>query len=370
MLKFKSLIIVLGVVFMVSSAFAKDTIDIAAIYSMSGPAAEGNAASIRGVRYAVTEINEQGGVLGKRINLLLLDNRSTPLGSDAAAERIAKADVTAIIGPQWSSHAIAVANVAQTAKIPMISNTATNPKVTRIGNYIFRVCFTDDFQGSVMARFARREINAATAVLFTDTTSDYSLKLSEIFRDNFEQAGGKILFEAHYKHKYEEYDKQIQQAKKADGDVLFIPGHTETGFIAKQVQDAEISSVLLGGDGWGGPAFLSRGGEKLKHGYYCTHWSEHNNSKISRMFVSKYKNTEYLSPRTALGYDAMMLLSDAIRRAGTTDRAKIRDALADTRNFEGVTGTISFDENGDPIKSAVIMEIKDGKPYYYKTIEP
>jgi len=173
MFKIKSLIICSAIVFVFSTAFAKDTIDIAAIYALTGEAVKGNALSVQGVRYAVDEINEQGGILGKRINLLFFDNLSSPLGSNAAAEEAARAGVTAIIGPQWSSHAIAAANVAQSKKIPMISDAATHPDVTKTGHYIFRVCFIDEFQGRVIARFARKDLNAFTAAIFTDVTSNY-----------------------------------------------------------------------------------------------------------------------------------------------------------------------------------------------------
>ncbi|MCP4351462.1 MAG: ABC transporter substrate-binding protein [Desulfobacterales bacterium] len=356
--------------FAFSTAFAEDTINIAAIYPLTGPATASNSSSLVGVRIGAEEINKQGGIIGKKIKLLVFDNLSTPIGSNIAAEKAAEAEVAAIVGAGWSSHSIAIARVAQSRRIPMISNYSTNPEVTKIGKYIFRVCFTDDFQGSVMARFASRNLNAATAVVFTDLASDYSLKLSEIFRKNFEQSGGKVVVEVEYKHKQEKFDKQIKIAKRANSDVFFIFGHDESGLIVKQAQDAGISSVPLGGDGWDSLVFLSKGGSELKRGYYCTHWSESADSEISRSFVKKYKNNENFDIGTALAYDAFMVLADAITRAGSTDRDKIRGALADTRAFKGVTGTISFDANGDPVKSAVIMEISNGKQRYFKTVEP
>ncbi|MCP4351459.1 MAG: ABC transporter substrate-binding protein [Desulfobacterales bacterium] len=356
--------------FVFSTAFAEDSVNIAAIYALTGPAAEANASSLLGVRIGAEEINKQGGIIGKKINLLVFDNLSTPIGSDIAAEKASEAGVTAIVGAQWSSHSIATAKVAQSRRIPMLSNYSTNPDVTKIGKYIFRVCFTDEFQGSAMARFAHRDLNAATAVVFTNLTSAYSLKLSEIFRKNLEQSGGKVVAVAAYKPKQLIYDKHIRTAERANSDVLFFSGHDETGLIVKQVRDAGISSVSLGGDGWSTPSFMSKGGSELKLGYYCSHWSESADSEISRSFVRKYKNTENFGTGTALAYDAVMVLADAITRAGSTDRDKIRDALAKTRFFKGVTGTISFDVNGDPVKSAVIMEISNGKPHYFKTVEP
>jgi len=361
--------------FVFSTAYAEDTIEIAAIYALTGEAVTGeltnsNATSLQGVRCAVEEINKKGGILGKQIKLLVLDNLSTPIGSAIAAERAVKAGVTAIVGSTWSSHSIAIAKVAQPKGIPMISNMSTNPEVTKIGNYIFRASFTDDFQGKIMARFARTNLKAGTAVIFTDLTSNFSLMLSAIFRENFEKSGGKVVDEVQYKHNRTIFAREILQAQKMNADVWFLSGHNQSGYIVKQAQDAGISSVFLGGDGWGAPNFLSKGGSELKRGYYCTHWSEFIDSELSLSFVKKYKHLKDFGVGAALGYDAFMVLADAIKRAGSTDRGKIRDALAKTHSFHGVTGTITFDAIGNPVKSAVIMEIKNGKPHYLKSLEP
>jgi branched-chain amino acid transport system substrate-binding protein len=353
-----------------SPVFAEETIDIAAIYALTGVAAESNSFSLQGIHHAVNEINQRGGVLGKKLHLLVFDNQSTPIGSSVAAEEAAAANVAAIVGSDWSSHSLAVARVAQARKIPTISSYSTNPEITKIGNYIFRACFTDNFQGSVLARFARQEIKAATAVIFIDVTSDYSIGISGIFRENFERLGGKILQEIEYKLKKQPFDQQILQAKQSRVDVIFLAGHDESGLIAKQIQDAGISAVLLGGDGWSSPSFFSKGGMMLKQAYYSTHWSEFMDSERSRLFVQKYKHAGKFGVTTALGYDAVMVLADAIKRAGSTDRDKIRDAIAETRGFEGVTGTITFNIHGDPVKSVVIMEIKNGTPHYLETLAP
>ena len=354
-----------------ASVCAQETIDIAAIYALTGAAAEASAETLQGVGYAVDEVNKQDGILGKKIKLLVFDNQSTPIGSTMAAKRAAAANVVAIVGSDWSSHSMAAARVAQEAGIPMISSSSTNPEVTKIGDHIFRVCFTDDYQGKVIARFARRDLNAATAVIFIDVTSDYSLKLSEIFRKNFEQLGGRVLIELEYKVKQQRFDEEIKKAAKADADVIFIPGHDESGLIAKLIQDEGTSSIFLGGDGWTSSAFLRKGGSKLKRGYYSTHYSVHLDTDQSRSFVKRYNiHSESLIVNMALGYDAMMLLTDAIQRANSTHREKIREAIANTSSFKGVTGVINFNDNGDPEKNVVFMEIRDGKPHYLKTLAP
>jgi len=315
MKKSKFILFFLLIFLSMTPAYGKETIDIAAIYALTGAAAESNALALRGVGYAVDEINRQGGILGRAINLLVFDNQSTPIGSTVAAKQAARANVVAIVGSDWSSHSMAVAKVAQEVGIPMISSYSTNPEVTKIGDYIFRVCFTDDFQG--------------------------------------------------------EFEEEIKKALKSDADVIFIPGHDESGLIVDQTQDAGTSSIFLGGDGWSTPAFFRKGGSELKHGFYSTHWSVYLDTDQSRAFVKKYNiHSESHSVTTALAYDAMMLLAAAITRAVSTDRKKMRDAIANTRSFKGVTGTISFNDHGDPVKSAVFMEIKNGKARYLKTLEP
>ena len=366
-------LLICGVIVILSSVptLGENTMDIAAIYALTGAAAEANSYALQGVRFAVSELNSSGGILGRKINLKIFDNKSTPIGSTMAAKQAAGANVLAIVGPDWSSHSISVARVAQKAGIPMISSLSTNPEVTRIGNYIFRICFTDEFQGKVIARFARHEIKAKTAVVFVDVSSDYSIKLSHIFRKNFEPLGGKVLQEIEYKHNQLNYDNEIELAVKANADVIFIPGHDESGFIAKQAQDRGSSSVFLGGDGWSTPVFFKKGGAELERGYFSTHWSVYLENENSQSFVSRYSiAADSPEDNIALGYDAMMLLGDAIRRAGSTDKQKIRAAIAHTNSFKAVTGTINFNEYGDPIKSAVIMEIVNGKPHYMKTVHP
>ncbi len=361
----------LSIFLLVLPVHAEEAIDIAAIYALTGAAAEANAYALRGVRYAVDELNKQGGISGKKINLCMFDNQSTPIGSTLAANQAAVAKVVAIVGPDWSSHSIAVARVAQNSGIPMISSLSTNPEVTKIGDYIFRICFTDDFQGEVIARFARHDLKAGTAAIFVDVTSDYSLKLSEIFRRNFEQLGGRVLLELEYKLKQRLFDEEIKDAVKANADVIFIPGHDESGLIAKKTQDAGTSSIFIGGDGWSTPVFFKKGGSALRRGYYSTHWSVLLDNEQSQAFIKKYKiNSQDPDDNIALGYDAMMVLADAIKRSGSLDRKSIRDAIANTRSFKGVTGAISFNADGDPIKSAVLMEIRNGQPHYLKTLKP
>ncbi len=346
------------------------TIKIAAIFALTGRAAKVSKTSVEGIMDAVSEINKSGGIENKKIEVYFIDNMSTPIGSKLAAEKADAENVTAIIGSLWSSHSLAIAKIAQAHKIPMISNMSTNPKVTKTGNYIFRVCFTDNFQGKIMAKFAIKHLKAKSAIILTDITSDYSMGLSREFIKNFKLSGGKILFNAMYKPELNDYKNLIVQIKKYSPDVIFLSGHDESDFLAEQIQDAGIKAVFLGGDGWNYSNFLDKGGKYIKHGFFCTHWSKKSKNPVSLAFVKKYNDIADMNSALALSHDAVFLLADAIKRAHSINRNKIRMALENTKSFTGVTGKISFDKNGDPAKDAIINEINDGKIKYLRTITP
>ncbi len=352
-----------------SAAIASDSIKIAAIYAFSGPAAEANHSSVRGVRFAVDEINAAGGIAGRTIELLELDNQSSPIGSKVAADAAVKADVVAIIGAAYSAHSMAVAKVAQSHGIPMITNVSTNPAVTRVGDYIFRVCFNDIFQGRVMAEFARKEIKLDKVVTIYDMSSDYSIGIAATFEERFSRLNGVVLARIPYKARQPNFRDIISLIHSAHPDGVFIAGHYECGRIIAEAIENGMTAVPLGGDGWDEPIFYEMGGKHIKSGYYSTHWHQDIETAASRRFVARYGKYGKLWSSTALAYDAVRLLADAIERAGSTNRVAVRNELARTRNFEGVTGAISLDEHGDPIKSGVIMQIEDGVPVYLKQVD-
>jgi len=349
---------------------AKETIKIAVIFSKSGIAAPANLYHLQAVRYAFEEINERGGILGKQVKILEFDNHSTPIQSRLAAKKAVRANVSAVVGAAWSSHSLAMAPLLQKEKIPMISPSSTNPKVTRIGNYIFRACFIDPFQGYVLAKLAAHELKASTSVIIEDITSAYSLGLSSVFNKHFQLEKGTVLSVLGYKKTRKDFEDLLLKVKNLNPDVLFIPGHDESGLIVKQAQEMGIKATMIGGDGWAYRQFFSNGGHELKIGYYSSHWSKDVDNPKSREFVKKFRKVYDINDFSGVAYDAVMLLADAIQRAGSTDREKIRDALENTKNFQGVTGSITLDSNGDPVKPAVIMKIINGKAIYYKTISP
>lgn len=352
------------------NAVADDTVKVASIYALTGVAANTTGTSVRGIRAAIRDINSRGGVLGKKVELLELDNHSTPIGSKVAADQAVRADVVAILGASWSSHSLAAAKVAQEMKVPMVTNISTHPAVTEVGDYIFRVCFDDRFQGRTMATFARRELNATRVVTFVDVTSDYSIELAREFESNFKRLGGQVVLELKYKQKQEQFGTLVTEAKKANPDVLFIPGYDESVAIIRDAQAAGLKAIPIGGDGWDSPDFLKLGRGFIKHAYYCTHWARQADNKANVIYVESHQDPGSIRAPEVLAYDAVMVLVDAIRRAGSLDRAKIRDALAKTRNFEGVTGKISFDADRRVRKAAVIMEIVDGRERFHKSVTP
>ncbi len=343
---------------------------VAAIFAFTGAAAEENYHSVRGVRFGVEEINRRGGVLDREMALVEIDNRSTPIGSKVAADKAVEANVVAILGAEWSSHSIAVARVAQAKKIPMISNISTHPQVTRIGDFIFRTCYTDRFVGRVMGRFARQTLHLDTAVVCADLTSDYSMGLADIFEDVFTAAGGTVLKKLTYKHQQDHFDDLAASVAAFSPQAVFIPGHAESGAIIKALLAAKCRPVFLGGDGWDVDAFFHNGGNRISEGYYCTHWSREIDRPQSIAFAERYGKRGPLRSSEALGFDAVLLLADAIERAGTFNPDRVRDALAATRGFGGVTGMLTFDDNGDPVKGGVIMAIKNGRTELLARIQP
>jgi branched-chain amino acid transport system substrate-binding protein len=348
----------------VSSASAESPVKIAAIFALTGPAAAANAPSLEGVRWAVEEINAAGGVLGRRLDLVELDNLGTPIGSKAAADLAAELRVAAILGPSWSSHSMAVARVAQARKIPMISNISTHPDLTLIGDFIFRVCYDDALQGRALAQFAHTHLNARTAVICLDMANDYSMGLGNSFASAFEMLGGHVLKRIPYKPRQSNFRQTAALVKELEPDVLFVPGYDESGAIIGEAIRMGVRAIPLGGDGWDSEPFFQMGGYRIAEGYFSTHWSAAIGQDQSLAFVSKFEGRGPLVAPAALSYDATYVLIDAMRRAGSTHGDALRAALAATRDYNGVTGRITFDQQGDPHKSLVIMQIVNGRPDY------
>lgn len=351
---------------------ASEPIRIALVVPRTGFASYSNVDFCEGVDLAVKEINGKGGVLGRPLKIIKLDNKSTLQGSKRAAAEAAELDVAAVVGAVWSSHSIAMAPILQKAGIPMLTPSSTNPKVTLAGDYIFRACFTDDFAGKVAAGFAYRDMNAKRAAILKNVSNHYSMDLAGFFKQSFEDRGGQVVYEGKYKEKTSDFGELLEPLRACDADVVFLPGYAQdSALIMKQAASLEIRARFLGGDGWFGKMH-EIGGKSIEGAYYCAQWHTDLPSPGTRKFVGHYQKNHgkrlrgYIIP---LAYDAIMLLSRAIADAGSTDRGKIRDALASIRGYRGVTGEYTFDEFGDPKnKPVVILKFENGNSVFVKTI--
>jgi len=343
--------------------------------SLTGKDASFGQSSHKGITMAIEEINAAGGVLGRRLELFTEDNQTVPGQSATAAKKlIARDKVIALLGEVSSGRSLEAAPIAQAARIPMIAPAATNPKVTQVGSYVFRVCFIDSFQASVIAKFVGRELKARRVAILSSVSNAYSVGLARFFRQEYGADGGVIPVEQKYSEGDKDFRAQLTAIGAAGCDAVFVPGYyTEAALIVRQARDLGLTMPFVGGDGWVSDQLLLIGGEALNGCYYSTHFSPENNGPVVRKFVSDYRarwGAETPDAFAALGYDAIGVLADAIRRAGSTEGPKLRDALAGTRNFTGATGETTIDANRDASKPATIIAIRDGKLNFLEAVAP
>jgi branched-chain amino acid transport system substrate-binding protein len=342
---------------------------------LSGQTSSFGQSTKNGALMAIDEINAAGGINGRKVEWVMEDDQGQPQQASTVVTKLINQDkVVAIIGEVASSNSLAAAPKAQEAKVPMITPSSTNPKVTQVGDYIFRVCFTDDFQGAVAAKFASNTLKAKKAAILGDFQSDYSKGMSQYFEEEFKRLGGTIAQKQTYTQTDSDFKGQLTSIRSAAPDVIFVPGYYgQVGVIAKQAKELGITAPLLGGDGWDAPQLWDLGGTALNGAYMVNHYSVDDPSPAVQKFVAAYK-AKYAGTApdaiAALGYDAMNVLADAIKRAGTTESAKLRDAIAQTKGFPGVTGSININEHRDAVKPAVVFELRDKKFVYKETIQP
>lgn len=314
-----------------------------------------------GIQLAVDEINAAGGVNGRKISLVIEDDQGRTEQAKTVVEKLINQDkVVAVLGEVASSNTLAAAPVAQSAKIPMITPSSTNPKVTQVGDYIFRVCFLDDFQGSSMAKFAANDLKAKTAAILGDVNSDYSKGLTEFFEKEFTKLGGQVVAKEAYTQTDPDFKGQLTKIRNLNPDVVYIPGYYgQVGIIARQARELGMTMPLLGGDGWDSPDLWELGGEGLKNSYITNHYSIDDPTPLIQNFVKNYRTKFNVTPDSlaALAYDAAKVLADAIKRAGGTDSARLRDAINATKDFAGVTGIISLNAERNAVKPAVVLEV-------------
>jgi branched-chain amino acid transport system substrate-binding protein len=342
-----------------------DEIVVGHFASMTGPTATFGQSADNGIRLAVEEINGGGGVNGKKINIITEDDQSKTEDATKAVQKLINRDkIVALLGEVASSRSKAGGPIAQQNKIPMISPASTNEDVTKIGDYIFRICFIDPFQGEALAHFAYKTLTAKRAAILLDSKQDYSVGLADKFRETFRADGGNIVSEQAYTSGDKDFRAALTSIRSSNPDVIFIPGYyNEVSLIVRQARELGLDVPLLGGDGWDSPE-LTKGAETEFNGtYFSNHLSTEDPDPAVQGFIKKYKAKYNSEPdaMAALGYDAALILADAIKRAGGTESQKLRDAIASTKDFAGVTGKISINPERNALKPLTILQIVDGK---------
>ncbi|MDB6114444.1 MAG: Amino acid/amide transporter substrate-binding protein family [Lacunisphaera sp.] len=365
---------VCGALLLAASLPGRETIRIGEFASLTGKEAVFGQNAHKGTLLAIEEANAAGGVLGRQLELLTEDDQSKAGESATAVKKLISRDkVVALLGEITSGRTLEAAPVCQNAHIPLISPGATAPEVTTKGNYIFRVCFIDSFQGAVMAKFAKDSLKVARAAVLSSVSSAQSVGLAKVFRERFTADGGSVVIEQKYGEGDKDFRAQLTAIKASDAEGVFVPGYyAEAALICKQARDLGLNVPLFGVDGWESPELIQIGGAAVEGSYFSTHYSPENQSPAVVAFNERFKkrwgiDTNALS---ALGYDSALVLIDALKRAGTTDGAKLRDALAATKDFAGATGSITFDAQRNPTKSAVVLTVKNGRYAFVQDVNP
>lgn len=332
-----------------------------------------------GAMQAIEEVNAAGGINGKQIQVVVSDDKNDPMEATNAGSKLIDMDrVVAIIGSVSSKCSVPLSDKCQVSRIPMISPTSTNPKVTvsddgKRKDYVFRACFIDPFQGTVAAKFAGDSLKAKTAAVMYDVGNDYSKGLADFFRRAFEERGGKITgFESYAKDDVD-FSALLTKLNQGRPDVLFIPDYyNKVGLIAKQARQLGVRAVLLGGDGWDSPEMLKIAGDAIHGGYFTNHYSPDDPRPEVQEWVKKYvaKYGQRPDALGTLGYDAALLLIEALKKASKPEPDQIRAALAQIKDFPCVSGKITFDEWGNPIKSAVVLQYTAEGQQYVATVTP
>ncbi len=352
-----------------------DEILIGEFGSLTGPNATFGISSTNGLKLAVEELNNSGGLLGKKVKLITYDDQGKPSEAQTVVQRLIKNDnVVAVIGEVASSNSKAGAPICQTNKIPMISPASTNPEVTAIGDYIFRVCFIDPFQATVVSKFILNTLKLKKVALLKDVKNAYSTGLADFFEKEFKNMGGEIVEIQSFSAGDKDFKAQLTSIKAKNPEAIFIPAYyTDVNLISIQAREIGLTCPLIGSDGWESEK-LTEGKAKdaLEGCYFSTHVSTENPDPKIQEFITKYK-AKYNSMPDAmsfLAYDAGLILFEAMKKAGTTDPEKVKNELAKIKDFSGVTGKISINEQRNAVKPAVILEIKGGQFKYKETVQP
>ena len=357
-----------------------DTIKIGGNLEMTGGSASYGKSAQNGIKLAIDAANANGGVLGKKIEFVVADNKSEAAEATNAMQKlIAQDKVIAVIGPNLSSASIAATSINTSAKVLAITPMGTNPNVTvdkdgKTKDFMFRACFIDPFQGTVMATFAKDKVNAKNVAILVDNSSDYAKGLAQFFKEAFTKGGGKIVAEESYLQKDTDFKATLTKIKASNPDMIYVPGYyQEVGMIVKQAREMGLNVPMAGGDGWDSAKLPEIAGKAaLNNTYFSSLYSPDDDSKLNKDFVAAYQKAYNEKPDVfaALAYDSALLVINAIKSANALDTVKIKDAMAKTAGFSGVSGNVTFNEQHNPVKSAVIIEYKDGAQVFKTKINP
>lgn len=378
-MKLAATILILGLIQNPTLAITgQGSILLGEIGSLTGPEATFGDSTHKGILLAVSEVNAKGGVKNKKLEIKVYDDQGKPEEAATAMTRLVTQDkVVLVLGEVASSRSLAMAPIAETYKVPMITPSSTNPRVTKesgkVRRFVFRVCFIDPFQGTVMAKFTKEKLKLSKVAVLRDIGNDYSVGLADYFTEKFKQLGGAIITDESYKAGDQDFKAQLTAIKGKRPEAIFVPGYyTDTALIARQARELNMAQPLLGGDGWESAKLYEIGGQALDNSYFSNHYSPDDPNPKIQNFVKKYQKTygEIPDSLAALGYDSTMIAVDAMSRAKDLNGESIREMLANTKNFDGITGSITIDSDHNAVKSAVVLRIKDKKPHYVTTVHP
>lgn len=328
----------------------------------------------QGIDMAVEEINAAGGINGKKIRMINYDNKSENDETVAVVNRLISQDgVLAIIGETTSGKSKIGAQIAQANKIVMLTPSATNPDVTKAGNYIFRACFIDPFQGLVMAKFMTENLKFKKAAILRDVKSDYSVGLSDVFAAELKKMGGEVVIDVSYQEGDIDFKSQLTAIKAKNVDAIFVPGYyNEVALIAKQAKELGMKQPLLGGDGWSSPKLYEIAKDAINGSYFSNHYTTESTDPKTIEFVKNFKAkyNEDADVMAALAYDAVFILAEAIKNTKEVTSANIRNELAKIKDFHGVTGKMSMNENRDAVKSAVVVQVQGNNYKFITAVTP
>jgi branched-chain amino acid transport system substrate-binding protein len=356
-------------------SIAKDTVKVGVVTPLTGDVKTYGESTKNCFMMALEEYSKKG-----RYNVVpvVADDRNDPTeGANATLKLITQDKVIAIVGPLTSKVAIPMSETAQKYKIPMITGTATNPKVTVSGgkrkSYVFRTCYTDPFQGAAAAKFAQKDLKAKTAAVLYDVGNDYSKGLAEVFRAMFVKGGGTVTAYESYQKDDVDFSALITKVAMKKPEIIYVPDYyNKVGLVAKQIREKGLKATLLGGDGWDSPDLAKVAGSAIVGGYFTNHYSQDRKDPITQAFIKKYKEKYGIAPDAlgSLAYDAATILFKTLDAAKAPTSEEIVKGLAQVKGFKGVTGTISFDKNGDVVKSVVVLRMEKDRVRYVTTIEP